>query len=76
MKWPRETLQNLPYFWNTKTQIVFSVYHFEQLWVFFTVDAAVCVDVDQAGLPSTITNLKLLEMKKKLFDLSFQKYGF
>ena len=49
MKLSSKMLQILPYFWNTKTQIVFSVYHFEQLWVFFTVDAAVCVDVDQAG---------------------------
>ena len=26
MKWPSERLQNLPYFWNTKTHVVFSFF--------------------------------------------------
>ena len=28
MKWPSKILQNLPYFWNKKTYIVFFVIHF------------------------------------------------
>ena len=28
MKWPREMLQNLSYFWNTKTHVVFFVTNF------------------------------------------------
>ena len=31
MKWPSETLKNLPYFWNTKIQVVFSLKSF---WIF------------------------------------------
>ena len=29
-----KTLQNLPYFWNKKTQIDFFIFHFEQIWIF------------------------------------------
>ena len=32
MKWPSETLQILPWFWNTKTQVVFYVFHFMLLY--------------------------------------------
>ena len=31
--WPREMLQNLLCLWKKKTQVVFFVFHFEQLWV-------------------------------------------
>ena len=31
--WPRETLQNLLCLWKKKTQVVFFVFHLEQLWV-------------------------------------------
>ena len=33
MKITGETLQNLPYFWNKETQIVFLIFHFEELWI-------------------------------------------
>ena len=33
-KCSRETLQNLPYFWNTKTHIVFFVFHFVLFYFF------------------------------------------
>ena len=36
MKWPSEMLQNLPYFWNTKSHIVFFVFHFELLWICYS----------------------------------------
>ena len=32
MKWPSEMLQNLPYFWNTKTHVVFFISHFVPLY--------------------------------------------
>ena len=32
MQLSSETLQNLPYFWNKKTQIFFA-YYSEQLWI-------------------------------------------
>ena len=34
MKCSSKTLQNLPYFWNTKTHAVFFVFHFVQLYIF------------------------------------------
>ena len=37
-----ETLQNLPYFWNAKTEIVFVTSNFG----FLTVDALVYFDID------------------------------
>ena len=46
MNWSSETLQNLPYFWNTKTYIVFFVFHFVLL-SFFLMNALVCVEIDK-----------------------------
>ena len=34
MKSSRKTLQNLPYFWNMKTHVVFFVFHFVLLYFF------------------------------------------
>ena len=34
MKWPSETIQNLPYFMHKKTHVVFFVFHFVQLYIF------------------------------------------
>ena len=34
MKMYSKTLQNLPYFWNTKTHVVFFVFHFVLLYFF------------------------------------------
>ena len=34
MKWPSEKLQNFPYFWNKKTNVVFFVFHFLLLYYF------------------------------------------
>ena len=32
MKWPSKMLQNLPYFWNMKTHVAFSDFHFVLLF--------------------------------------------
>ena len=64
MKLLSETLQNLPYFWNMKTQIDFFISHFEQLWII--------VDI------FLFTNPQMLEMKNNKNSLGFflfQKYG-
>ena len=71
MKLSSETLQNLPYFWNMKTPIVFFILsNFGVL----TVDVLNYVDIDQ-GVQSTVTNPKLLKPKnkKKLFWISYSK---
>ena len=34
MQLSSKTLQNLPYFWNTKTHVLFFVFHFVLLYVF------------------------------------------
>ena len=39
-------IQNLPYFWNTKTHVVFFVFHFEQKKISL-MNALVYVDIDQ-----------------------------
>ena len=36
MKLSSEMEQNFPYFWNKKTQIVFIVFHFKQLWICYS----------------------------------------
>ena len=33
MKLSSETLQNLPYLWNVNSQIIFFIFHFEQLFI-------------------------------------------
>ena len=59
-------LQNLLYFWNKKTQIVFFVYHFEQLWTMSTY---------RPGHVLLHTNPKMLEMQneKAIWVFLFQK---
>ena len=34
MKWPSETPQNLPYIWNTKSNVFFFIFHFVLLYFF------------------------------------------
>ena len=49
MKLSSKTLQNLPYFWNKKTQIVFFVFHFSfpAMLLFYLMNALFYVDIDQ-----------------------------
>ena len=47
MKWPSETLQNLPYFIYTKTQSCFFRFLFQATLLFSLMNALVYVDIDQ-----------------------------
>ena len=47
MKCSSETFQNLPYFWNKKTQTVFFSFFILSNFGFVTVDALIYVDIDQ-----------------------------
>ena len=47
MKCPSEMLQNLSYFWNMKTQIIFFIFHFILYFIFSLMNALVYVDIDQ-----------------------------
>ena len=64
MKLSSETLQNLPYLWNKKTQIVYYVFHILATLDFFKVNALVYVDRNP--------NPNLLEMKNP-FGFSYSK---
>ena len=72
MKLSSKMLQILPYFWNTKTQIVFFRFSFRATFFFFIVEALVSVDIDQ-GIH--YYNSKVARNEKNLFNPSFQKYG-
>ena len=69
MKLSSETLQNLPFFWNMKTQIVFS-----QFWVtgFLAVEALVYVNIDR-GIHCNKSKVARNEKRKKLFGFSYSK---
>ena len=46
MKWPSKTIQNLLYFWNTKTHVfLFLIFDF-CYFIFFLMNALVYVDID------------------------------
>ena len=67
-KMSRETLQNLPYFWNKKIQVVF-LFCISSNSGFVTVNGA---------LVYVITNPKKLELKdieKHIWVFLLQKYG-
>ena len=68
MKLSSETLQNLPYFWNKKTQNVFFIFHFEQLWICNSGCSGLYRHIWTRA--SAVKNPKLLEMKKNIY-LSF-----
>ena len=72
MKCSSEMLQNLPYFWNTETRIVFFGFHFGLIYFFFQMNALVYIDIDQNihfGKNKAAQN----EKRKKLHGFSYSK---
>ena len=75
MKCSSETLQNLPYFWNTKTHVDFFIFHFMLLYFFLLMNALVYVDIDHGihyGKNKVARNEK---RKRTIWVFLFQKYG-
>ena len=69
MKWPSETLQNLPYFWNTKSQVVFFL--IRATLSISLMNALVYVDIGQGIHQGKI---KQHEMNKKNYGRQILKY--
>ena len=74
MKLPSEMLQNLPYFWNTKTHVVFFVFHFMLLYISPNT-CLVYVDIDQCAFIRGKIKLHEMKNEKTSWVFVFQKYG-
>ena len=72
MKCSSETLQNLPYFWNTKTHVVFFLFHFVLLYFFPNECPGLCQD--RPGHP-LLKIQSCLRWKKSIWVFLLQKYG-
>ena len=75
MKCSSETFQNLPYFWNKKTQTVFFfIFHFEQLWICNSRCPDLCWH--RPGHPLLqIQSSSKWKMKTTIWVFLFQIYG-
>ena len=69
MKWPGETLQNLPYFIYTKTQSCFFHFSFRATLFFPLMNALVYVDIDIREKNKVARN----EKRKNLHEFSYSK---